>query len=476
MNKYKNIIFAVSFLFIVNCGSSDEVTMELQDIDFQATVDAGIAARLAETATIESPTPTPILPTAEPTLDVQAMIDAAVAKALESVPKVSPTDEPKKSLPTPTPTPSWIWDTDKDSFIVGKSSVLIGQFSNYSESLNFSSQIEKFDKWPLIHTESTSESRQNQETFRTGWLLSEYPNHILTTAAGFTSNPFVELYFPGWSQGNSVRGWIIGRDENIDLAIIKIIDSNSLPTNILDSIYNNSKPTIPSANLIDTKVNDIHQGIGFCLYCEGNNPGWTMMDSEILVNRFQRDSITGIRYAELILMDDETIEGIEEGLGIFDSNYSLVGITISKDTLKSKGINVSSEDDIVYMLGTSTIGKHVPDLYKGKINTDFKIPANLNSAAVPPLPSFVQGTIKKNGTFVELGKKYYVRVVAPTDNLSDIWLYFDVGLNGLYTVTLGLNDSQYIGATVEFYFEGQKTAIDAKFEGDMSITQINLNF
>ena len=92
MNKYKNIIFAVSFLFIVNCGSSDEVTMELQDIDFQATVDAGIAARLAETATIESPTPTPILPTAEPTLDVQAMIDAAVAKALESVPKVSPTD------------------------------------------------------------------------------------------------------------------------------------------------------------------------------------------------------------------------------------------------------------------------------------------------------------------------------------------------------------------------------------------------
>ena len=128
------------------------------------------------------------------------------------------------------------------------------------------------------------------------------------------------------------------------------------------------------------------------------------------------------------------------------------------------------------MLGTSTIGKHVPDLYKGKLNTDFKIPANLNSAAVPPLPSFVQGTIKKNGTFVELGKKYYVRVVAPTDNLSDIWLYFDVGLNGLYTVTLGLNDSQYIGATVEFYFEGQKTAIDAKFEGDMSITQINLNF
>ena len=200
------------------------------------------------------------------------------------------------------------------------------------------------------------------------------------------------------------------------------------------------------------------------------------MDSEILVNRYKRDSSSGIRYSELILMNDETIEGIEEGLGIFDSNYSLVGITMSKESLKSKGINISSEDEVVYMIETSIIGKHLPDLYKGKINTSITIPPNLNSAAVPPLPSFIQGTIKNNNVSVELGKKYYVRIVAPNDNLADIWLNFDVGLNGSYTVTLGLNDSQYIGATVEFYFEGEKTSVDAKFEGDMSITQINLNF
>ena len=85
-------------------------------------------------------------------------------------------------------------------------------------------------------------------------------------------------------------------------------------------------------------------------------------------------------------------------------------------------------------------------------------------------------TDKNFHTFVDLGKKYYIRVVAPNDNLSDIWFNFDVGLNGAYTVTLGLNDSQYIGSTVEFYFEGKKTLVDAKFKGDMSITQINLNF
>ena len=41
------------------------------------------------------------------------------------------------------------------------------------------------------------------------------------------------------------------------------------------------------------------------------------------------------------------------------------------------------------MIETSIIGKHLPDLYKGKINTSFTIPPNLNSAAVPPLPSFI---------------------------------------------------------------------------------------
>lgn len=475
MKKYKYLIFALSLIFIVNCGNSEEVSIDLKDIDFQATVDAGIAARLAETSNSE-PTPTANL-TPEPTLDVQAMIDAAVAKALESVPKVVETQEPTKSnAPTPTPTPSWNWDSDKDSLIVGKSAVLIGQFPDSTESSNFSAQIDKSDKWPLITTEGTPASRQVQETFKTGWLLSEYPNHILTTAKGLSSNPFVDLYFSGWQQGNNSRGWIVGRDEEIDLAIIKIIDSNLLPTNILSTIYDNTKPIIPGKNLIDSKVNDIHEGLGFCLYCEGNNSGWTMMDSEVLVSRYKRDSSSGIRYAELLLMDDETIEGIEDGLGIFDSNYSLVGITMSKESLKSKGINISSEDEVVYMIETSIIGKHLPDLYKGKINTSFTIPPNLNSAAVPPLPSFIQGTIKNNNVFVELGKKYYVRIVAPNDNLADIWLNFDVGLNGSYTVTLGLNDSQYIGATVEFYFEGVKTSVDAKFEGDMSITQINLNF
>ena len=47
MKKYKYLIFALSLIFVVNCGSSEEVSVELQDIDFQATVDAGIAARLA---------------------------------------------------------------------------------------------------------------------------------------------------------------------------------------------------------------------------------------------------------------------------------------------------------------------------------------------------------------------------------------------------------------------------------------------
>ena len=478
MNKYKNLIFALSFIFIVNCGNSEEVPIELQDIDFQATVDAGITARLAETANAE-PTPTPQpTPTPEATLDVQSMIDAAVAKALESVPKVVETQEPTKTtIPTPTPTPSWIWDTDKDSLIVGKSAVLIGQFPNSVDASNFASEIDKYDKWPLISTGGNSSSRQHQETFKTGWLLTEYPNHILTTAKGFSSNPFVDLYFSGWQGENSSKGWIVGRDEEIDLAIIKIIDSNLLPTNILDSIYETSTPIIPSKNFTDSAVNDIYEGIGYCLYCEGNNSGWTMMDSELFVNRYRRDVTSGIRYAELFLTDNETIEGIEDGLGIFDSNYSLVGLTISKETLKSKDIkDISSEDDIVYMLETSTIGKNLTDLYNGKINTDFKIPPNLNSAAVPPLPSFIQGTIKQNNSFVELGKKYYIRVVAAKDNLSDVWLDFDVGLNGAFTVTLGLNDSQYIGSTVEFYFEGKKTLVDAKFKGDMSITQINLNF
>ena len=122
MKKYKYLIFALSLIFVVNCGSSEEVSVELQDIDFQATVDAGIAARLAEVATSEpTPTPTATL-TPQSTLDVQAMIDAAVAKALESVPKVVETQEPTKATaPTPTPTPSWAWNTDKDSLIVGKS-------------------------------------------------------------------------------------------------------------------------------------------------------------------------------------------------------------------------------------------------------------------------------------------------------------------------------------------------------------------
>ncbi|MQG84430.1 MAG: hypothetical protein FI679_00845, partial [SAR202 cluster bacterium] len=127
MKKYKYLVFALSLIFVVNCGSSEEVSVELQDIDFQATVDAGIAARLAEVATSE-PTPTATL-TPQPTLDVQAMIDAAVAKALESDPKVVETQEPTKTTaPTPTPTPSWTWDTDKDSLIVGKSAVLVAQF------------------------------------------------------------------------------------------------------------------------------------------------------------------------------------------------------------------------------------------------------------------------------------------------------------------------------------------------------------
>jgi hypothetical protein len=100
----------------------------------------------------------------------------------------------------------------------------------------------------------------------------------------------------------------------------------------------------------------------------------------------------------------------------------------------------------------------------------------LNSAAVPPLPSFLQGTIRQNNLFVDLGENYYIRVVAPNPSLSDIWLNFVVGLNGAYTVTLGLNDSKYIGATVEFYLDGKKSSAVSKFKSDMSITKINLDF
>ena len=474
MNKYKYITIAFSILFILSCASSDDVSTELQDINFQATVDAGITARLAEIPKSE-PTPTPI---PVPTIDVQAMIDAAVAKALESVP--TPVRPPKPIvtvLPTPTPVSSWEWDSAKDSIIVGKSTVLIGQLSNLTDSSDFASQIEHSENWPLISTGSNVSSRQNNETFRTGWLLKEYPNHILTTANGLTSNPFVDIYITGWTKQNSFRGWIIGRDEDSDLALIKIIDINGLPPNIINSIYlDGIKPIVSTKNVNESSVKDIYEGIGFCLYCEDNNSGWSLIDTELLVSRYKRDTTSGVRYVELSMEDDQYMEDLEEGLGVFDKNYSLIGLTVTKNSLEAKGISISNSDEIVYMMESSTINEHIADLYTGRINTDFKLPPNLNSAAVPPLPSFLQGTIRQNNLFVDLGGNYYIRVVSPNPSLSDIWLNFVVGLNGAYTVTLGLNDSKYIGATVEFYLDGKKSSAVSKFKSDMSITKINLDF
>ncbi len=106
--------FLIALTLLAGCSAEATPTPTLtaptaESPDIQATVDAAVARALTAVPT-PSPIPTPAptqTPTEEP--DTQATVDAAVARALTAVPTPepipTPTPEPTPS-PTPTPTPS----------------------------------------------------------------------------------------------------------------------------------------------------------------------------------------------------------------------------------------------------------------------------------------------------------------------------------------------------------------------------------
>ena len=269
-----------------------------------------------------------------------------------------------------------------------------------------------------------------------GVVLNSPASHVLTVSQSLGMGPKVVIETEG---GQRFDGWIVGRDDDINLALIRIEGA--------------SLPGIQVGSSQAVFVGEETLLLGFPV----QRPG-SIFAGQGSVVALRRDFITGLDFLQL---NQPPMFGTE-GAPVINRRGELIGLNLNLAFVEDLGIRTGSSS---FALVSDFISLQISSLTAGVHNLSIDPtlrPVPTPSFSQPPLqPIIFNGTATLGGNPAPQGARLYGTIVHPS--LVDIWSSVLIKANGEYEIFVGALNQNYKNAPIEFYLDGKKSATTATY-------------
>ncbi len=251
---------------------------------------------------------------------------------------------------------------------------------------------------------------------------------ILTTSASLGKSPLVEFVTFGGSSG---LAWADGRDDNFDLALLRVLD----PPQSYDFIELSS--TGPPA---------IGEELLLMQYISG---GRLFDKRAAFIVGARPDLNSGILYQQIFV---PAVEGAQGG-ALVDTQAQLRGVRMSTSHLVLLGVALLETE--TYLITADALRNLVlPRLEAGTIVIN---PAPVGGPSVPPpLPAIFKGNMTVNGEPGPGVGRIYGR--ASRAGQADVWFTQELTKAGRYNLPADV-PAGYSNAAIDFWFDGKQAGV-----------------
>ena len=266
---------------------------------------------------------------------------------------------------------------------------------------------------------------------------------IITTASNLGQAP-VATFTQGSTTG---QAWVIGRDDDYDMALLGVV---------------NASGTYDTISTQDTTVPPVGKQLGSMYF----GLAGTLTKQGTSVDGNRQDFNTGLQFLQ---MRGRNIAGSEGGAFV-DEYGRLRGIRMEEQYMI--GLDIGRTGEIYALTTGGLIDRVLPRLESGVIVISGSA-AQCPVGTFPPIPATFNGSITVGGQSAPVGSRIYAKV--SKTNLTDQWFSTEITTAGRYLVTIGVCQSSYVNATVEFWLDGTASPNTGTYAA-ARVTPLNLTF
>ena len=284
------------------------------------------------------------------------------------------------------------------------------------------------------------------ETIWTGTIISE-SGEILTASGPLGNAPQVMFTLADGTEG---LAWVTGRNDEQGLALLTPLGEPR------------SYDFLPFSASIPI--------IGERMVLLQYDPFNGMLDPRPVNARGYTTSFIGYGYIHLHIGESSAFDGA----ALVNDEAKLQGIRMPASWLLEKNIGEPRE---VYAASAADIGGVlIPQMRSGYTQISPPVEDTSGPTGAPPhIPILFYGSITADGQPVPAGARLYAKVVK--EGRDTLWFTREVPDVGEFDFPLSLNVSTYLGATIEFWMNAERSLTSAEVtRSDSGVQPLNLTF
>ena len=231
---------------------------------------------------------------------------------------------------------------------------------------------------------------------------------------------------------------MVGRDDNLDLAVLEVINAGQSFTSIA---MHTGNPPERGENLVMMH----YQATGFAP---------DKFNSSVVGSR--QDAITGIDYLQMSGFS----AGGEQGGAVADANGILRGLRMDSDRMIDIGIGRIGE---VWAMDAFALSSAMVPRLKAGISIISTTDGRCTElGAPPPIPAVFKGDITMGGVNLAVGQRVYARITK-TSTGQELWFSQVIVNEGRYFITVSICDTSFNGGVMDFWFSAGSTATRSSY-------------
>jgi hypothetical protein len=270
-------------------------------------------------------------------------------------------------------------------------------------------------------------------------VMIDPSGRIVTTSLNLGAAPLVSFRTHDGATG---QAWVVGRDDNLDLAILEVVNpgqqfpfaevsSEDVPVRSEDLVLMHFRPT-----------------------------STTLAQSASNVVGSRQDPTTGISYIQV----GGFSLGTEAGGAVFDARGRLRGLRMDSDRMIEIGIGRVGE---AWAMDSFTLSSAlIPRLEAGFTVINASSGRCADEGSFPPVPAIYSGSITIGGAPAAADSRLYVRALK-TSTGEEVWFSQLVAGTGEYFITISICDISFGPASpgaparsiVQFWLNATSTGI-----------------
>jgi S1-C subfamily serine protease len=236
---------------------------------------------------------------------------------------------------------------------------------------------------------------------------------ILTTSLSLGTAPLVSFRT---FDGHTGRAWVVGRDDNLDLAVLEVLDAGQ-----------QFEFVEVSAEDVPTRSEEL-----ILMYFRPTSTTVTKSSAASVVGSTQ-DPITGVSYIQV----GGFSLGVETGGAVFDARGQLRGLRM--DSVRMIEMSIGRIGEAWAMDSFTLASAMIARLRSGLTSINASAGSCTDSTAWPPVPAIYMGGIIAGGSPAAAGLHLYVRVIETQTN-QEMWFSKPLTATGRYFMPVSICD------------------------------------